>query len=142
MILGSKKLTINHSGFTLVELITVMLLVSLLAGLVGPLTINAIERAQAKAEVLNVNNLINKLSYQAYIQQSNIVISFYEKQLTINDSLQEKTKSYQYIMFKNTPVIHINQNGFIWPASIKYSIQEKENELILNDKLVTLVNDG
>jgi prepilin-type N-terminal cleavage/methylation domain-containing protein len=56
----------NIKGFTLIELMIVMAIVSLLLGLVGPLAINNLEKANAKQELLTIKNWLTKISYRAF----------------------------------------------------------------------------
>lgn len=55
------------SGFTLTELLLVVTLLGVAMLLVGPLTVQQIEKFQLKNEMFTLERLLKKLSFQAFI---------------------------------------------------------------------------
>lgn len=56
----------NTNGFTLIELIVVMLIMSIVLSLVGPLTLRMLDRAESQSEFISFKNSIKKVSYMAF----------------------------------------------------------------------------
>ena len=61
-------------GFTLIEILLVVLLTSILAALVAPLGIEQVEKARAQSEWLTLDREIDRLSLDAFLRADFVTI--------------------------------------------------------------------
>ncbi len=116
-------MTINHhkrSGFTLIELMIVMSIVALLMGMVGPLAINSLEKAQAKQEMLSLKNWFRKISARAFHTGQVHIVELAGKKVTllvegIDNPIE--TTSFESLFFQPQQ-LHYNKKGFVRENSI------------------------
>jgi len=123
----------KKNGFTLIEIMIVMSIVALLMGLVGPLAIQNLEKAEAKSELMSVNNWLKQVSYRAYIggQELTLKLNGKEVQLfTTKNSKLIKQESFEYLFFQPQQLV-FNNKGFVSPTKIIGSYRGKPLELDL-----------
>lgn len=116
-------------GFTLIELMIVMSIVALLMGLVGPLAINSVEKAQAKQEMLTLKNWLRKISDKAFYSGKSHRIELKGKQVLLFMKGEENSiaqTSFDSLFFQPQE-IHYNPNGF---ADLKILKGTHRNNLI------------
>lgn len=127
----------NKNGFTLIELMIVMSIVALLMGLVGPLAINSVEKAQAKQEMLTLKNWLRKVSDKAFYTGKSHCIELQGKQALLfikgNPDPIEKT-AFESIFFQPQK-INYNSNGFVDLNIVKGTYQNQLVELDLSSWL-------
>jgi len=108
-------------GFTLIELMIVMSIVALLTGLVGPLAINSLEKAQAKEEMLSMKNWLRKISYRAFATGQAYTVKLAGKNIALhsNDDMQTAIvdKNFESLFFQPQELIY-NEKGFVSPPSL------------------------
>ena len=107
-------------GFTLIELIIVMSIVALLVAIVGPMTMNSLEKAQAKSELLVLKSWIKKVSYRAYISGQQLDLIFKDNKVVLKLKATEqviKNHDFEYIHFQ-PQTLRFNNKGFVSPALI------------------------
>lgn len=103
-------------GFTLIELMIVMLIVALLMGLVGPLAINSLEKAEAKQEMLTMKNWFRKVSYRAFSTQQTYVLKLSGKKVELY------LNSAKFNDQKQTPILSKTlESLFFQPQELTYS---------------------
>ena len=138
MILAYKQPQTKQHGFTLMELMVVMTIIALLTGLVGPLAINSLDKAEAKSELLTLKNTLRKISYRAYILQSPADIVFKGSEITINfaNRSNEPTKISNKVLFFKEQTLHFNNYGFVQPLKLQLTYRDQSQELDLG----TLIN--
>ena len=68
-------------GFTLIEILLVVVLMSVLIALVAPLGIQQVEKARAQAEWLTLDREIGRLSLDAFIRSDFVTLYAAGKQL-------------------------------------------------------------
>ena len=119
-------------GFTMIELLIVLVIMSSLMGFVGPFAINSVEKATAKTEVLKLKKMFHRLSYDAFAQGSNLNVKLNGNQLTVYKLNQEEAfLSYQFESLSFNPqIITVNYNGFVRNAEIQATILNKP--LVIN----------
>ncbi|WP_177207999.1 pilus assembly FimT family protein [Pseudoalteromonas denitrificans] len=129
------KYSNSNKGFTLIELMIVMSIVALLMGMVGPLAINSLERAQAKQEMLTVKNWLRKVSARAFSTgQAHVVkLSGKNVQLYVKDDEQNliENKTFESLFFQPQE-INYSKKGFV--AIDKIEGTYRGRPLILNLK--------
>jgi prepilin-type N-terminal cleavage/methylation domain-containing protein len=103
----------NVKGFTLVELLIVMAIVGTLLSLVGPLAIDALSKAQARAELLSLKTWLRYQGQKAFITGQEIQLSFNGKAVTRNNSVlnvKAESKQFEYLFFQPQLII-FNSHG-------------------------------
>ena len=68
--MGEKKRLL---GFSLIELLVVISILAGLLVLVGGLTVNSVEKAQAQTELVGFSNMIKKISFRAFASGNSII---------------------------------------------------------------------
>jgi len=105
-------------GFTLIELMIVMSIVALLTGLVGPLAINSLEKAQAKEEMLSMKNWLRKISYRAFATGQAYTVKLAGKNIALHSNNDMQTaiidKNFESLFFQPQELIY-NEKGFVTP---------------------------
>lgn len=101
-------------GFTLIELMIVMSIVALLMGMVGPLAINSLEKAQAKEEMLSMKNWLRKISYRAFNTGQVYKVKLSGKKITLlnNDQSIIIEKDFESLFFQPQELTY-NAKGFV-----------------------------
>lgn len=127
------KLKNTPLGFTMIELLIVMAIVSSLMALVGPLVIDSYEKAQAKVEMQQLNNYISRLSYGAFADGQAKVIRLEGKQATIfNDSDEQPSREFLFEhLFFQPQEIYLNTNGFTVTRTVDVQIRGKTRVLTI-----------
>lgn len=125
---------INKNGFTLIELMIVMSIVALLMGLVGPLAINSVEKAQAKQEMLTLKNWLRKVSHKAFYTGKSHLIQLKGKQvlLFIKGEVDPIEQASFDSLFFQPQEINYNANGFVDLHTIKGTYRNNFLELELS----------
>lgn len=140
MVLGYECAIGKKAGFTLIELLVVLTIVGLLIGLVGPLTINSLNRAEARAERLKFINWLRFLSHEAYLTATPVDVEFNGKSLQIHrPETPVINQTFEYLFFP-PQVMRVNQNGFVEPLSLSVSFQG--NNQTINLESINALGDG
>lgn len=127
MLLKSIK-RINR-GFTLIELMIVMSIVALLMGLVGPMVIGSVEKAQAKQELLTAKNWFLKISHRAFSSGQTLYLELAGKKVTLYSTNHQNKKQIihtelmEYVFFK-PKILTYNAKGFVYPDSIEATFRQ------------------
>ena len=116
----------SAQGFTLVEVLVVLIIVALSVSLVAPSLINAYEGMKGAAEEQRLVSILDAVKMKSFLRQTAYSLHFEENRLTIkeNDIITE----FDYIIFPVT-TIRFNANGFADVKILKYVIRDKEKEL-------------
>ncbi|GAA5142087.1 prepilin-type N-terminal cleavage/methylation domain-containing protein [Thalassotalea piscium] len=111
----------SAKGFTLIELMIVMSIVALIMGMVGPLAINSLEKAEAKQEMLTLKNWLKRISYRAYAtgQQHQLALEGKRATLTvgINNQSVITVETFESIFFE-PQIMTFNTLGIISPSTM------------------------
>jgi len=128
------KMTFKNSGFTLIELMIVMLIVALLGAMVGPMAINSLEKAQAKQELLTLKNWFKQISYRAYIGGQSLKITLDGKQALLMTASEEniiKKETFDFLFFQPQQLL-FNNKGFVSPLNVTGTYRKQALELDLS----------
>lgn len=110
-----------NKGFTLIELIIVLSIVSLLLAVVAPISIKAVDKTEAKTELLNTTKWIKNIGFQAFIEQQNYALALNGNTLNLYKKPSNelvKTKTLASLSFTQQWV-NFNANGFVTPEHIE-----------------------
>jgi prepilin-type N-terminal cleavage/methylation domain-containing protein len=139
------------NGFTLIELMIVMAIVSVLITMVGPLAINSLEKAEAKQELLTLKTWIRKISYRAYSVGQSFTLELSGKRATLyhdntifNNNIKTTkssaidksdrevimTKTFGALFFQPQKLLY-NEKGFVEPKQLVGTYRERQFQINL-----------
>ena len=99
-------------GFTLIEILLVVVLVSVLAALVAPLGVTQVEKARAQTEWLTLDREIGRLSMDAFLRSDFVAIDAAGKQLAWEYRGGKKGSiEFEQLFFSPAQRVTINPNG-------------------------------
>jgi len=108
----------NKYAFTLIELLLLLVIVGLVAGLTAPKLFNRYERIKTSSEEKQLITLIDKVAMLAFLQQQPITLKLSDNKLKLDS---KKVWHFNYITFEDS-LIHFNGNGFIQEKFLRYKL--------------------
>ncbi len=131
---------VKDRGFTLIELMVVMSIVALLMTMVGPLAISAVDKANAKQEMLTMKNWLRKISYRAFATGNSYQLKLTGKkaELFVKPSGTEQiispiiSHTFETLFFQPQILTYTNK-GFVTPAAIEGTYRGNILQLNLNE---------
>lgn len=119
-------------GFTLIEILLVVLLTSILAALVAPLGIEQVEKARAQSEWLTLDREIDRLSLDAFLRGDFVTIYAAGKQLAWEfRGGKQGVIEFEHLFFSPEQRITINPNGIADRAEIEVLQRDRRRRLML-----------
>lgn len=107
-------------GFTLIEILLVVLLTSILVALVAPLGIEQVEKARAQAEWLTLDREMGRLSMDAFLRGDFVTIYAAGKQLAWEfRGGKQGVIEFEHLFFSPQQQVTINPNGIADRAEIE-----------------------
>jgi len=126
----------TQRAFTLIELMIVMTIVALLMGMVGPLAINSLDRAQAKQEMLTVKNWLRKVSARAFSTgQAHVVkLSGKNVQLYVKGDEQNliENKTFESLFFQ-PQLVSYSKKGFVSTGIVEGTYRNRQLAINLKE---------
>lgn len=117
-------------GFTLIEILLVVLLTSILAALVAPLGIEQVEKARAQSEWLTLDREIDRLSLDAFLRGDFVTIYAAGKQLAWEfRGGKQGVIEFEHLFFSPEQRITINPNGIADRLVIEVLQRERRRSL-------------
>ena len=99
-------------GFTLIEILLVVVLVSIMAALVAPLGVTQVEKARAQSEWLTLDREIGQLSMDAFLASDFVSVDAAGKQLAWEfQGGKRGSIEFEQLFFSPEQRITINPNG-------------------------------
>lgn len=118
-------------GFTLIEILLVVLLMSIVLALVAPLGIEQVEKARAQSEWLMLDREIGRLSLDAFLRSDFVTLVAAGKQLAWESDHGEKgAVEFEHLFFSPEQQLTINPNGIADRAEIE--VLQRERRRLLN----------
>lgn len=122
---------ITQRGVTLIELLIVLTIMMTTLGLVAPLALNSIEKAQAQSEYLGFAAWLKKASNLGFANGQGITVSLDKNTLIANLPSGEKIeRKYEYLNFE-TLEFRFSRNGMPTIELIKLKSRHQSKSLNL-----------
>ncbi|NTS76917.1 type II secretion system protein [Catenovulum sp. SM1970] len=129
-------------GFTLIELLVVLAILSLLMSIVGPLTIQQVDKMKAKEELQTLSRWLDARQYQMFARGYEGLVTFDSRKVLLqraikdNDLLKLKNEAYLELDLISFPKqqIKISPFGFTEYTEIDYVLLGKRNILTVGEK--------
>jgi len=119
-------------GFTLIEILLVVLLTSILAALVAPLGVEQVEKARAQSEWLTLDREIDRLSLDAFLRGDFVTIYAAGKQLVWESrGGKQGVIEFEQLFFSPEQRITINPNGIADRLVIEVLQRDRRRSLML-----------
>jgi len=119
-------------GFTLIEILLVVLLLSITLTLVAPLGVEQVEKARAQTEWLTLDREIGRLSMKAFLQSEFISIYAAGKELAWEtDGGKQGVIVFEHLFFSPEQRLTINPNGIAEPMEIEVLQRDRQRTLSL-----------
>ncbi|CAH9056817.1 hypothetical protein PSECIP111854_01870 [Pseudoalteromonas sp. CIP111854] len=119
------------NGFTLIELMIVMMIVALLTSLVGPLAFESLSRSQAKSEVMEVKRVLASASQKAFLlgEKLEIELSGSEIKILKVDNVQLlKQMNFELVSFKPQK-FEFNSKGLTQRKIVVVNYRNRDSEI-------------
>ncbi len=117
-------------GFTLIEILLVVLLTSILAALVAPLGVEQVEKARAQSEWLTLDREIDRLSLDAFLRGDFVTIYAAGKQLVWEfRGGKQGVIEFEHLFFSPKQQITINPNGIADHPEIEVLQRDRRRSL-------------
>jgi prepilin-type N-terminal cleavage/methylation domain-containing protein len=120
----------TNSGFTLIELMVVMIIISLAAALVSPRVMGIYDKAVLHAEEQKLRDCIAGVKNRSFIRQVPLKMVFKDNGVTIEG--EAATIEFKMITF-NPLIVTFNGNGFSDTEKIPYQALETEKLFDVSD---------
>jgi prepilin-type N-terminal cleavage/methylation domain-containing protein len=126
-------------GFTLVELLVVLAILGFVIALVGPLTVDRIDKARAQEEWLVLDRTVRGLAFRAFADGKDVELRGEGTLLTWKlGNAEPRSLNLAHLFFDSPQVVLINSNGVADPGSLTLRQAGRERSLDLN----TWLEDG
>lgn len=113
-------------GFTLVELLVVMVIVGAVVGLVAPRLIGAGEAIKAAAEERKLADIVETVRMRSFLRQASYTIKFADHKLRVEN--EAAGWQFKFISFPPT-ALTFNGNGFTDSQALRYLLRGVEKVL-------------
>lgn len=123
-------------GFTLVELLVVMVIMGSVLALVGPLTINQLENVERTGEEQEFFRFIQQTKFNAITFRKAYRVEVYDNRFEMyryNDNSLVFENEFEILEFPKQTIL-INQNGFWQQPEIKWLASSRERTYRLENK--------
>ena len=123
-------------GFTLVELLVVLAILGFVIALVGPLTVDRIDKARAQEEWLVLDRTVRGLAFRAFADGRDVELRGEGTRFTwkLGDA-EARSLDLAHLFFDSPQVVLINPNGVAEPGSLTLRQAGRERSLNLNSWL-------
>jgi len=121
------------SGFTLIELMVVLAIMSTLFALIGPNLIKVYEKAKFQSELVELRESLRKISYKAFINGRAVAVYLNSNSMRyqyLDSDKKALVKQFNYIAFPEQN-IKVSSTGFTDKLQILVSMGEVETALSL-----------
>jgi len=124
-----------NTGFTLIELIVVIVIFMTLVSFVSPLGIKQVEKAQAQHDLLKVIQIIREASTFAYASGDSVELKLQGNQVRITTNNGTELVTFTKIHFPNQN-FKFNRSGLLSNSQLAYQIGDLNYSMNVIDKLI------
>ncbi len=119
-------------GFTLIEILLVVMLLSITLMLVAPLGVEQVEKARAQSEWIALDREIGRLSMTAFLRSEFISIYAAGKELAWETGDGEQgVIVFEHLFFSPEQRLSINPNGIAEPMELEVLQRDRQRTLSL-----------
>lgn len=119
------------NGFTLVELLVVMVIMATAMGLVGGLAVNGYTKYKAKSELMTLQRLVHQANIRAFTLEQAITLELQNNTAILRSERVELfNKTFEYLELPSENVI-FNSKGIPGQLSIDIIVSGKTREMSL-----------
>jgi len=123
-------------GFTLVELLVVLAILGFIVALVGPLTVDRLDKARAQEEWLVLNRTVRGLTFRAFADGRGVELRGEGARLQWTAAGHEaRALELAHLFFDEPQVVRINPSGVAEPGTLTVRQAGRERSLDLNSWL-------
>ena len=120
----------TQHGFTLIEVLVVMLLVSVLITLVAPVGAKQVEKARAQTEYLELDRQIGRLALDAFLRSDFVTLNAAGKQLAWEfEEGGRGSVEFEQLFFGTEQRVVINPNGIANPQLLELLQRDRPRTL-------------
>ena len=120
----------TQHGFTLIEVLVVMLLVSVLITLVAPVGAKQVEKARAQTEYLELDRQIGRLALDAFLRSDFVTLIAAGKQLAWEfEEGGRGSVEFEQLFFGAEQRVVINPNGIANPQLLELLQRDRPRTL-------------
>jgi prepilin-type N-terminal cleavage/methylation domain-containing protein len=125
---------VNSKGFTLIELMVVLAIISVAYSLVGPNLFNTYKKMQGQAELKEFKNTLNKISYKSFINAREVVLQLNDRSVKYRyiDEPKFITMTMEYVSFPKQEII-FSSAGFTNISSFSIEVNEQLSNISLDE---------
>lgn len=122
------------SGFSLIEIMVVLIIIGALAAIVAPLTIKQLQSSEARSEYLHFRSTLKGLTAKAFTRGVSYQVQMKDSTLTVSSVLGKELFVFEQLTLPEQ-VFYINRNGFPSMDSFKVQLAKQEKVVKLEDIL-------
>ena len=120
----------RQRGFTLIEVLLVVLLVSILITLVAPVGVAQVDKARAQTEFLELDRQIDRLSTDAFVRSDFVTLHAAGKRLAWQfEAGDSGAIEFEQLFFDSEQTVVINPNGIADPQVLVLLQRERSRTL-------------
>ncbi|WP_108947131.1 pilus assembly FimT family protein [Shewanella halifaxensis] len=125
----------SNKGFTLIELMVILLIMGVLLSLVGPLAVKNVDKTNSRTEELQLKNWFDKVSQSAFYRSQIVTISLQGRAVNATVDVAASKVKIDSIMFDSLffppQELELNKNGFFKQESVNYQSADKRFKITL-----------
>ena len=125
-------------GFTLIELLVVLTLMGSLLALVGPLSVESVERFSAQRELRSLQALLKAASARAFTRGARVIVELEDAQLRVSQPDGQRgseallqSERFEHLRFFTTTVA-FSRGGFPSTAEVHFTYRDQPQRLDLS----------
>ncbi len=122
-------------GFTLIEVLIVIVILMTMIALVSPLGIQQVERAQARHDLLTIKRLLVNASNLSFSSGESVKITLANQLIRIEKPNTEETIRLEQLSFSQRQILVFNRNGYPDNRVLEYSNSNNKHMLDIFDLL-------
>lgn len=121
----------KRAGFTLIEMLVTMALMTTVFSLVGPLIYNQIEKAETSSEYIEAKLFFYNSGRLAFLHGTAVELELDGKRITRNVNGVQQTFDFNYLFFPKQR-LKFNANGFTEMSQVQVVAGRRELMILLD----------